>query len=73
MYKSISFSTFISQTKWGNRQTEQTRVMITEQEYTKMKEFIKDFENGGILGSNDNFKIYFNNLNKIKEYETQNK
>jgi hypothetical protein len=47
--------------------------MITEQEYTKMKEFIKDFENGGILGSNDNFKIYFNNLNKIKEYETQNK
>lgn len=73
MYKSISFSTFISQTKWGDRQTEQTRVMITKQEYTEMKEFNKEFEEGGVLGTNEVLKTYFNNLYKIKEYETQNK
>jgi hypothetical protein len=60
-------------TKWGDRQTEQTRVMITEQEYIEMKEFNKEFEEGGVLGTNEVFKTYFNNLYKIKEYETQNK
>jgi hypothetical protein len=47
--------------------------MVTEKEYLEMKEFNKEFEEGGVLGTNEVFKTYFNNLYKIQEYETQNK
>ena len=38
-----------------------------------MKEFNKEFEEGGVLGTNIVLTTYFNNIYKIKEYETQNK
>ena len=47
--------------------------MVTEKEYIEMKEFNKEFDEGGVLGTNEVFKTYFNNLDKIKDYETQNK
>jgi len=47
--------------------------MITKKEYLEMKEFNKEFDEGGVLGTNEVLKTYFNNLYKIKEYENQNK
>ena len=47
--------------------------MVTEKEYIEMKEFNKEFDEGGVLGTNEVLKTYFNNLDKIKNYETQNK
>jgi tetrahydromethanopterin S-methyltransferase subunit G len=47
----------------GDRFTEQTKVMVTEQEYTKMKQRVKDFEDGKIIIT---MGEYFRLLQKIE-------
>ena len=47
--------------------------MVTEKEYLEMKEFNKEFEDGGVIGVDKILVTYFRNIYKIQEYERQNK
>ena len=68
----LSFINF-NNTNTGTGYLNRTQSMVTEKEYLEMKEFNKEFEEGGVLGTNEVFKTYFNNLYKIQEYERENK